>query len=703
VAVSRALYVAATGPESGKSCVAVGLFDAMSRRVGRVGLFRPVVRHGVPDPVVGLIRRHFSAALAGLGPDDCYGVSYDALHADHDQAVQTVVERFRALERRCDAVLVVGTDYTDVGAPTELTGNGEIALNLGAPVLLVVNGHDRPAPEVATAAHLAWDVLREQGNEVIGAIANRAGPQDLPGLKHLIEQQLHDGPEGSGPPRVEVLPDLPLLSAPSLRALLDACNGSLLLGREEHLDVEVLDVVVGAMTLPNALEYLREGSLVITPGDRADLLVGVLAAHGSSAFPRLAGVLLTGETSPAPSVRRLLDGAAAELPIGVTALTTVEAATVAGRTRGSLTDGSPDRVKAALGLFARHVDGPGLLDRLELTRSATVTPLMFEQDLIELARAARTRIVLPEGEEPRVLLAAAEVLRRRIADVILLGDPARVTRAAALAGADIAAATLLDPREEGLRQKLAAAYVVARAHKGTTMDLARDVVVDVTYAGALMVSLGLADGMVSGAAHTTALTLRPAFEVIGRAPGVSAVSSVLFMCLADRVLVYGDCAVIPDPAPDQLADIAISSATTAAAFGIEPRVAMLSYSTGGSGHGADVDKVRAATQLVRQRAPHLQVEGPIQYDAAVDLDVASKKLPGSPVAGRATVLIFPDLNTGNNTYKAVRCCTGALAVGPVLQGLRRPVNDLSRGATVTDIVTTIAITAVQARACGPDR
>jgi phosphate acetyltransferase len=695
--MARSLYVVAAGPETGKSCVALGLFDAMSRRVGRVGLFRPVVRLGVPDPVVDLIRIRFPASFADGGPEDCFGVSYDDIHADHDRAVHTITERFRRLERRCDAVLIVGTDYTDVGAATELTCNGRIALNIGASALLIVSGHDRPASEVATAARLARDVLRDQGNEVIGTIANRARPQDLPELKHLIERHLRDDAESSQRPWVEVLPDLPLLSAPSLRALLGACDGSLVFGRDEHLDVWVLDVEVGAMTRPNALEGLREGSLVITPGDRADLLVGMLAAHGSPTFPRLAGVLLTDGMVPAPSIYRLVDGFGAELPIGVTALSTFDAATVAGRTHGTLTDGSPGRVNAALELFTRHVDGPELLDRLELTRSAVVTPLMFEQDLIELAQAARTRIVLPEGTEPRVLLAAAEALRRRVADIVLLGDPAEVARAAALVGADIHAAGVLDPHEEELRQKLAEAYVTARAHKGTTLDLARDLVCDVSYAGALMVSLGLADGMVSGAVHTTAHTIRPAFEVIGRAPRVSAVSSALFLCLADRVLVYGDCAVIPDPNPDQLADIAISSAATAATFGIEPRVAMLSYSTGTSGQGAGVEKVRTATQLVRQRAPHLQVEGPIQYDAAVDLDVASIKLPDSPVAGRATVFVFPDLNTGNNTYKAVQRSAGALAVGPVLQGLRRPVNDLSRGATVADIVTAIAITAVQAR------
>jgi phosphate acetyltransferase len=702
--MSRSLYLAPAGPETGKSTLALGLFDAMSRRVGKVGLFRPLVRVGVVDPVVSLIEHVFPSAFSEWDVEDGYGVSYDDIHTDRDRAIHTIVERFRRLERRCDAVLVVGTDYTDVGAPTELTCNGEIAVNIGVPVLLIVSGRDRTEQEVSTAARLSLDVLRDRGNEVIGVVANRAQPEGLFGLKTLIERQLREGYPQDGLehlPQVEVLPELPRLSAPTFAQVLTACDGALMLGQPEGLTVEAQDIAVAAMTLPNALEHLREGSLVITPGDRADVIVGVLAAHDSHTFPRLAGVLLTGGLTPAASVRRLVDGFSRELPVALTKLPTYDAATVAGGTRGALTDASPGRVKAALELFARHVNGPRLLDRLELTRSAAVTPLMFEQDLVELARAHRRQIVLPEGTEPRVLLAAAEVLQQQIAEVTLLGDEREVARAAALAGADISAAAVLDPREEGLRQKLAEAYVSARAHKGATLDLAWDVVVDVSYAGALMVRLGLADGMVSGAAHTTAHTIRPAFEVIGRSQGVSAVSSVFFMCLADRVLVYGDCAVIPDPNPDQLADIAISSAATARAFGIEPRVAMLSYSTGTSGQGAGVDKVRAATRLVRDRAPDLQVEGPIQYDAAVDLDVASVKLPDSSVAGRATVFVFPDLNTGNNTYKAVQRSAGVLAVGPVLQGLRSPVNDLSRGAMVADIVTTIAITAVQAQLSTP--
>jgi phosphate acetyltransferase len=333
---------------------------------------------------------------------------------------------------------------------------------------------------------------------------------------------------------------------------------------------------------------------------------------------------------------------------------------------------------------------------LDVARSSRVTPLMFENDLIDRARADRRHLVLPEGTDERILRATETLLRRGVADLTLLGDPAEITRRARELGVEIGAARLVDPETSEWRDDFAERYAELRKHRGVTLDLAYDVVRDVNYFGTLMVASGLADGMVSGARHTTAATIRPAFEIIKTVPEVTVASSVFFMLLADRVLVYGDCAVNPDPDAAQLADIALSSAVTAAAFGIEPRVAMLSYSTGSSGAGADVEKVAAATKLVRDRRPDLPVEGPIQYDAAIDPAVAATKLPDSTVAGKATVFVFPDLNTGNNTYKAVQRSANAVAVGPVMQGLRRPVNDLSRGATVKDIVNTVAITAIQA-------
>jgi phosphate acetyltransferase len=676
--VARSLYLAAAGPESGKSTLALGLFEAMSRRVGRVAAFRPVIRAGGPDPLLALLGARYRTDLS-----QAWGVTYEDVRADPNDAVATIVDRFRALEHEHDAVLVIGTDYTDVGAPTELEFNARVTVNLGCPVLVVLDGRQ----DIAASAEVARVALAGAGAQLLGVVANRVPPDQVEATRARLD----------GVPVGAVLPEVPLLAAPTVEQVFEACDARLTHGSTRRLDDEVLGFVVTAMTLPRVLEYLTPGMLAIVPGDRADMLVGVLMAHRSQTFPRLSGVLLTGGVAPETSVQRLISGLDSQLPIALTPHHTFESATRASRVVGSLTDGSRRKAEAALTLVSRHLDTAGLLDRLDLTRSEAVTPLMFEHDLAERARAERRRIVLPEGTEPRVLRAAATVLRRGLADLVLLGDPATVATAAERAGADLTGATVLDPTQDTLRRRMAAEYTVLRAHKGVTYEAALDVVTDVSYAGTMLVRLGLADGMVSGAVHTTAHTIRPAFEIIKTRPGTGLASSVFFMCLADRVLVYGDCAVNPDPTAEQLADIAISSAQTAAAFGVEPRVALLSYSTGESGQGADVDKVRQATALVRERAPELLVEGPIQYDAATDASVAATKLPGSRIAGRATVLIFPDLNTGNNTYKAVQRSSGALAVGPVLQGLRRPVNDLSRGATMDDIVTTIAITAVQAQ------
>jgi phosphate acetyltransferase len=344
-----------------------------------------------------------------------------------------------------------------------------------------------------------------------------------------------------------------------------------------------------------------------------------------------------------------------------------------------------------------HVDTADLLAQLAISIPSVVTPQMFTYQLLDRARSDRKRIVLPEGEDDRILKAAGRLLQRGVAELTILGEEAQVRSRAAELGVDLSAAAVLNSRTSELCDKFAEQYAEMRKHKGVTVEQAREIIHDVSYFGTMLVHNGMVDGMVSGATHTTTHTVRPAFEIIKTLPDVSTVSSIFLMCLADRVLAYGDCAIVPDPTSEQLADIAISSARTAAQFGIDPRVAMLSYSTGTSGTGADVDKVRTATELVRAREPDLLVEGPIQYDAAVEPSVAKTKMPDSEVAGRATVLIFPDLNTGNNTYKAVQRSAGAIAIGPVLQGLNKPVNDLSRGALVEDIVNTVAITAIQAQ------
>ncbi|HLM23382.1 MAG TPA: phosphate acetyltransferase, partial [Propionibacteriaceae bacterium] len=452
------------------------------------------------------------------------------------------------------------------------------------------------------------------------------------------------------------------------------------------------------MSLPHVLDRLVPDVAVIAPSDRTDLIPGLMLAHQSGTFPTLAGLLLTGGYEIPESIQRLSEGVQQDLPIAMTDLGTFTTAERVMRVRGPITKASSRKIETAHRVFSEQVDQAAFLAAINVPASEVRTPLMFEYQLIERARIDRQRIVLPESEDDRILEAAAILLRRGVANLILLGDETKVRARASALGLDLDEASVVSPQDPELVERFAAAYAEARAHKGMTLERAREVVTDVSYFGTMMVHLGLADGMVSGAVNTTAHTIRPGLEFVKTKPGVSTVSSVFLMCLADRVLAYGDCAVIPEPTTEQLADIAISSAETAQQFGIEPRVAMLSYSTGTSGSGAEVEKVRAATALVRERAPDLLLEGPIQYDAAIDPAVARTKLPNSPVAGRATVFIFPDLNTGNNTYKAVQRSAHAIAIGPVLQGLRKPVNDLSRGALVSDIVNTVAITAVQAQA-----
>ncbi len=708
-AVTQSIYITSAEGHSGKSTVALGVLDALSRVTPRVGVFRPISRSTAErDYVLEMLLDHDGVDLEY---DECVGVTYDDVRDDADAALGRIVERYKAVEAQCDAVVVIGSDYTDVGSPTELAYNARIAANLGAPVLLVLGGRAqqgqgetlglsvaRTPQEVGQIAALAMPELLHERAEVFAVVVNRAEPAQLDEIIGSVRPVVDAA--GSSPRRtvpVWALPEDRFLIAPSMRGVLRSVEGELIKGDPELLTREVLGVVVAGMSMVNVLPRLMESAVIVIPGDRTEVLLATLLANASGTFPSLAGVVLNGGFELPDPIVRLIDGLGSSLPIIATDLGTYDTAVRIMNTRGRLAADSQRRYDTALAMFERHVDTELLTRELGVARPSVVTPLMFEYGLVDRARSDRRRIVLPEGSDDRVLRAAATVLARGIADLTILGEPLEVRGRAIELGIDIRDAEVLSPFDAVHVDKFATEYARLRAHKGVTYAQAADTVTDVSYFGTLMVHLGLADGMVSGAAHTTAHTIRPAFEIIKTAPGVSVVSSVFLMALADRVLVYGDCAVIPDPTSEQLADIAISSAATAEQFGIEPRVAMLSYSTGESGTGADVEKVRAATALVRERAPELLVEGPIQYDAAADAAVAKAKMPGSEVAGRATVFVFPDLNTGNNTYKAVQRSAGAVAIGPVLQGLNKPINDLSRGALVDDIVNTIAITAIQAQ------
>lgn len=688
---TSSLYLAAAEGGSGKSVLALGLLHLLAASSARVGVFRPVVRSlDEPDGQLELLLAHATATI-----DDhssCRGVTYQQVFADREAALGEIVARFHNVARQCDTVLIVGSDYTDVVNPSELSFNARIAVNLGAPLVLAINGHNRDAQDVAEITQRCVAEVAAAQAHPAAVIANRCDPDRLSEVTEAISSRLTD----TDVPTF-ALPEVPLLSAPTMAELCTALEGTVYSGDPELLRREALSVMVGGMTAENILDRLSEGQVVIVPADRSDVLLALVNAHEAQGFPSLAGIILNGGLLPHPAIDKLVKGLRPTLPLIANRHRTYDTAEMVSNTGSRITVDSMRKIDTALALVAEHIDGAELAERIRVPTSTVTTPQMFEYRLLERARVARRHIVLPEATDDRILLAAGRLLSRGIVDLTLLGVEDAVRRRGAELGVDLDAARVIDPESSDLRDTFGAEYARLRAHKGVTEDRGREIMRDISYFGTMMVHLGIADGMVSGAVHTTAHTIRPAFEIIRTAPGVSTVSSVFLMCLADRVLAYGDCAVVPDPTVEQLADIAISSAATAASFGIEPRVALLSYSTGESGSGAGVDKVRAATQLVHERRPDLLVDGPIQYDAAVDAGVAAAKRPDSPVAGRATVLVFPDLNTGNNTYKAVQRSAGALAIGPVLQGLAKPVNDLSRGALVDDIVYTVAITAIQAQ------
>ncbi|QZT60606.1 phosphate acetyltransferase [Mycolicibacterium austroafricanum] len=683
---TSSIYLAAPEGDTGKSTIALGILHRLSATAARVGVFRPITRMGERrDYILELLLDH---TTAGLPYEDCVGVNYQQLHDDPDAALAEIVDRFHRVADRCDAVLVVGSDYTDVAAPSELSVNARIAANLGAPVVLAVKGKDRTPEQIVQIADLCIDEIAAQHAHTAAVVVNRCDPTLLVDVAEAL---------ASIGPQSYVLPEEPLLVAPSVSELRSAVEGHQVQGDPALLDREVLDVLVAGMTAEHVLERLTEGAAVVTPGDRSDVVLAVLSAHAAAGFPSLSAVILNGGLTLHPAIGSLVAGLGLRLPVIETRLGTFETASRIAATRGRVTSKSHRKIDTALTLMDTYVDTAELLAHLAIPIPTVVTPQMFTHQLIEQARSDRKRIVLPEGNDDRILKAAGRLLHRGVADLTILGEETQVRARAAELGLDLSTAVVLDPQTSELCDQFAEQYAKLRAHKGVTVEQAHEIIHDVSYFGTMLVHNDLVDGMVSGACHTTAHTIRPALEIIRTAPGVSTVSSIFLMCLAHEVLAYGDCAIVPDPTAEQLADIAISSARTAAQFGIDPKVAMLSYSTGTSGTGADVDKVRKATELVRSRAPELLVEGPIQYDAAVEPSVAVTKMPDSRVAGHATVLIFPDLNTGNNTYKAVQRSAGAIAIGPVLQGLNKPVNDLSRGALVEDIVNTVAITAIQAQ------
>ncbi|TWU40863.1 phosphate acetyltransferase [Novipirellula artificiosorum] len=700
--MSDSLYLATNENATGKRMIALGVMELAMRRYERVVFFRPVVRVSAEeDQSIRLMRSRYPMAATAQQMAGVTRAEARRMLAEdrYDELIQQIQGRFKTLQQDADFAVVEGTSFQGLVPEIEFELNADIAVNLGCAVMPIYSAYNKTIEDCIQSIRIGNDSLTDRGGQIIATVVNQIQPED----DDTFREAYSDTPLKATSP-LYLLPEEPLLRQPTVREIQTGLGAEVYNGDESTFDREVTRLKVAAMMLPDFLERLYPSSLVITPGDRSDILIGCALARLDAEGPSPACVVLTGNLLPPPSVERLIKQTSG-LPVLMTLVDTFTAAKQASMVRAEIGEHSPRKIESAIGLFEKYIDTEDLAARLQAPMAHRVTPMLFEYSLIQRAREKRVRIVLPEGSEPRILQAVDVLRRRDVADITLLGDPAHIRAAASKLGVTLPAKTgagsaveIIDPRNSPLRESFAEEYHELRKNKGITLDVARDRMLEVSYFGTMMVLRGLAGGMVSGAIHTTANTIRPAFEFIRTRDGVSCVSSVFLMCLKHGVLVYGDCAVIPNPTAEQLAEIASSSAETAAQFGIEPRVAMLSYSTGESGTGEDVQRVREATAMLRAKRPDLPVEGPVQYDAAVDPMVAATKLPDSEVAGRATVFVFPDLNTGNNTYKAVQRSAGAVAIGPVLQGLRKPVNDLSRGCTVADIVNTVAITAIQAQA-----
>ncbi|BCG64569.1 MAG: phosphate acetyltransferase [Methyloprofundus sp.] len=690
------IYVTGAEQGSGKSIIMLAMMDMLVGYTGKTGFFRPIIHTSEEkDQLIQLIRHRYQIELPY---DSMYGCQLEQAQAlieqgRYQELLKRILTKYRLLTEQCDQVLCVGPDYSGDDSIFEFDFNAEVANNLGCLIMPVVQGQGRNDLQIIDAVNRLKHALLEFDCDLLAGIINGVDSSQVNTLRARFSHQANS----SFP--VYIIPEEPSLYKPSVGNIARQLGAEILSSEQQTLNRQVCQYKIAAMQVPDFLEHIAEGDLIITPSDRADIILACFMAYSSSHYPQIAGLLLTGQGKTSKQVHTLLEGLENK-PFAVLSVEqdTFNTAMQVKEVRAKFYSQDERKIATALGLVESNLDFDELRQRLAEKHSERVTPLMFEYEQMQRAKADIQHIVLPEGQEERILRAAEILLLRKVVTITLLGDLELIQQKITSLGLHLDDVSIINPLESELRELYADAYFNLRKEKGITYDMAYDVMSDVSYFGTMMIHLNHADGMVSGAVHTTQHTIRPAFQIIKTKPGTAIVSSVFFMCLEDRVLVYGDCAVNPEPNAEQLADIAVSAAQTAAMFNISPRIAMLSYSTGDSGKGEAVDKVRQAVQIAKQAHPELKLEGPMQYDAAVDSDVAKTKLPNSEVAGQANVFIFPDLNTGNNTYKAVQRSSGAVAIGPILQGLNKPVNDLSRGCTVTDIVNTVVMTAIQAQA-----
>lgn len=695
--MSKAIYIATSDHNSGKSIITLGLMSILIGKTAKVGYFRPIIE----DFVDGEVDNHIETVLSYFNLDiqfeDAYAITKSRLIKKKNkgkigEVLDLIIEKYKKLEERFDFVLVEGTSFTGEGTSIELDLNVLIAKNLGIPTIIVGSGVGKTLEELLDSLYLVYDSFKVKEVEVLSVFANKVQPENIELVTKSLQKSL---------PSNVLINTIPLISSlnnPTMQEIVNELNAKVLFG-ENYLNNEIGHFSVGAMQLHNYLVHLNENALVITPGDRSDIILGALQANESANYPTISGIILTGNIVPEESILKLIEGLSAIVPIIAVDGGTYHITNKIGSIKSEIYANNTHKIETSITTFEKYVDNDALSERLITFVAEGMTPKMFQYNMVKRAKQHRKHIVLPEGNDDRIITAASRLLDMDVVDISIIGDKKQIENKVTELGItfDFSKVNIINPKESELYEDYANTYYELRKAKNVSITMARDLMEDVSYFGTMMVYKGHADGMVSGAAHTTQHTILPALQFIKTKPNSSVVSSVFFMCLEDRVSVFGDCAINPNPTAEQLAEIAISSAESSAAFGIEPKIAMLSYSSGASGKGDEVDKVRTATAIVKEKRPDLKIEGPIQYDAAVDLSVGKSKMPDSEVAGQASVLIFPDLNTGNNTYKAVQRETGALAIGPMLQGLNKPVNDLSRGCTVDDIINTVVITAIQAQ------
>lgn len=694
--MSKAIYIVTTEPNSGKSIISLGLMQLLLGRTAKVGYFRPIiddVPEGKTDNHIDTVLSYFNVDMK---PEEAFAytrsqvVQLKNLDKD-DEIVGHIIHKYKTIENKFDFVLVEGTDFSGEGAIIEWDINVLIAKNLGIPAVILASGKNKTLGELVGNLYMAYDSFKEKGVDVLLIVANKVQPENVSIVSEGLKEKLPNDV------LVGTIPVNPILGSPTLKEIAQELDAKILFG-EDYINNQVGSFSVGAMQLRNYITHLKDDSLVITPGDRADIILGALQANISTNYPSLSGIVLTGGLLPEESIIKLIEGLSDIIPILSVARGTFHVTNKIGTIRPRIYAENTEKIQTSIQEFEKHIPTKELAERLITFKAKGITPRMFQYNLLQKAKSSKKHIVLPEGSDERILMATKMLIDAEAVTITLLGNRDQIISKITELDIDIDLSTIniIDPTTSDNFLDYATTLFELRKHKNVNLAMAKDLMEDVSYYGTMMVYKGHADGMVSGAIHTTQHTIRPALQFIKTKPGVSIVSSIFFMCLPNRVTVFGDCAINPNPTSEQLSEIAISSAATSAAFGIEPKVAMLSYSSGASGVGEDVDRVRKATEIIKDKRPDLKVEGPIQYDAAVDAKVGLSKLPESEVAGQASVFIFPDLNTGNNTYKAVQRETGALAIGPMLQGLNKPVNDLSRGCTVDDIFNTVIITAIQA-------